>query len=95
MRVYGARKKMVLMKLFVVQELRHRHREQACGPGGGRKGWDDLREWHWNIHTTTCKCLAQGAHSVLCDGLEGWDGEGGWEGGSRERGYMYINGWFT
>lgn len=39
-----SQKKMVLMKLFVVQELRHRQREQACGPGGGRKGWDDLRE---------------------------------------------------
>ena len=27
--------------------------------------------------------------SVLCDDLEGWDG-GGWERGSRGRGYMCI-----
>ena len=27
--------------------------------------------------------------SVLCDDLAGWDG-GGWEGGSRGRGYMYT-----
>ena len=34
--------------------------------------------------------------AVLCDNLEGRDGVGGgsWEGGSRERGYMYIHGWF-
>ena len=28
---------MALMKLFVEQELRHRHREQACGPRRVRK----------------------------------------------------------
>ena len=23
--------------------------------GGGRKGWDEWREWHGNIYTTTYK----------------------------------------
>ena len=32
-----SQEKMALMKLFVEQELRHRHREQACGPRRGRK----------------------------------------------------------
>ena len=51
-----SQKKMVLMKLFVEQELRHRHRrtglwawrgkERARGHIRGRKGWDDLRERH-------------------------------------------------
>ena len=31
---------------------------------------------------------------VLCDNLEGWDGVGGRQRGSRGRGYMYIYGWF-
>ena len=38
--------KMVLMSLFAEQELRHRHREQTCGPSGGRGGWGRLRETH-------------------------------------------------
>ena len=29
---------------------------------------------------------------MLCDNLDGWDGE--WEGGSRESGFMYTYGWF-
>ena len=89
-----SQKKMVLMKLFVEQELRHRHRrtglwawrgeERACGHIGGRKGWDDLREWHWNIHTTTCKCLAQGAQlsALQWPGGVGW---GRWVGGRLKR----------
>ena len=23
--------------------------------GGGRVGWDEVREWHGHIYTTTCK----------------------------------------
>ena len=53
--------------------------------GGGRVSWDEVREWHGHIYTTTCKTdsywEAAAEHrelrSVLCDHLEGWDREGG------------------
>ena len=37
-------RKTVLMNLPAGQQWRHRHREQIYGHGGGRKGWDELRE---------------------------------------------------
>ena len=43
---YMESRKMVLMNLFAGQQKRHRHREQACGHSGERRGWDDLREEH-------------------------------------------------
>ena len=36
-------RKMVLMNLFSGQQWRLRHREQACGHGAGRRGWDEWR----------------------------------------------------
>ena len=27
----------------------------TCGHGGRRRGWDELREYHWHIHTTKGK----------------------------------------
>ena len=35
---------MVLMSLFAEQQWRHRHREQTCGHGWGRRGRDALRQ---------------------------------------------------
>ena len=35
---------MVPMNLFAGQRWRRRHREQNYGCGGGRRGWDKLRE---------------------------------------------------
>ena len=32
------------------QQWRYRHREQTCGHRGGKRGWDGLREQHWDIH---------------------------------------------
>ena len=46
---------MVLMNLFAGHHLRCGHREQTCGHDGGRRGWDEGREWHESIHTTMCK----------------------------------------
>ena len=40
----------VLMALLAGQQWQHRHKEQACGHGGGRGGWDELREEHGNVH---------------------------------------------
>ena len=36
-------RKMVLMILFAGQQWTHRHREQACGHSGGRRGREELR----------------------------------------------------
>ena len=38
-------RKMVLMNLFAGQQWRCRHRKQTCGHSGGKKGWDELREY--------------------------------------------------
>ena len=51
--------KIVLMNLFAGQQWRHRHKEQTFGHSGERKGWDDLREKHCNIHITVCKIDSQ------------------------------------
>ena len=62
--------------------------------GGGRVSWDQVREWHGLIYTTKYKIdsgkqphstgrSARCFVSVLCDHLEGWDGEGGREGDAR------------
>ena len=40
---------MVLMNLFL------RHREQTYRHNRARREWEELREQHWNIHTTMCK----------------------------------------
>ena len=50
---------MLLMNLFSGQEQRCRHKDQTCGRGGARRGWDGLREQLGNIHTTTCKADSQ------------------------------------
>ena len=46
--------KMVLMSPFRGQKWRHRLTEQTCGHGGGRRGWDKLREKHGNTYITIC-----------------------------------------
>ena len=35
---------MLLMSLLAGQQWRHRHAEQTCGHGGGRRGWEELKE---------------------------------------------------
>ena len=39
-------RKVVLKILLTGQQRRHRKKEQTFGHSGGRRGWDDLREWH-------------------------------------------------
>ena len=48
-------RKMVELSPCAGQQQRRRHREQTCGHSGGRRGWDELREQHGNIHITICK----------------------------------------
>ena len=89
------------MKLFAGQQKRHRHKEQTCGHSGGRRGWDELREEHWNIYIIICKTDSQWEFAVLCteiksdlcDNLEGWDGVG--DGREVQEGKdMYTYDWF-
>ena len=42
--IYMESRKIVLMIILAGQQTRWRHKEQTCGHGGGRRGWDDLRE---------------------------------------------------
>ena len=61
-------------------------------------GCDRGREWHGHIYTTKCEMdgwweaatLHRGISSVLCDHLEGWEGEGGREGDARGKRYGNI-----
>lgn len=48
-------RKMVTVTLYVRQQKRHRWKEQTFGLCGRRRGWDDLREQHWNMYITICK----------------------------------------
>ena len=45
---------LVLMNIFAGQEWRLRHRELTYGHGGGRRGWRELREQHWNVYIAGC-----------------------------------------
>ena len=38
---------------------RHRYKEQTFGFSGRRQGWNELREWHWNVYITICKICDQ------------------------------------
>ena len=42
--IYMESRKMVLMNLTSGKRWRHRHKEQICGHGGGKREWDELRE---------------------------------------------------
>ena len=53
--IYMEFRKMVMMTLYVRQQKRHRCKEQTSGLCGRRRGWDDLREYHWNICITMCE----------------------------------------
>ena len=41
---------MVTITLYTRQQKRHWCIEQSYGLCGRERGWEDLREWHWNMH---------------------------------------------
>ena len=43
------------MILYARQQKRHRCKEQTFELWGRRWGWDDLREYHWNVYITIYK----------------------------------------
>ena len=87
--IYGIRK-MVTMTLYV----RHKCKEQSFGLCGRRRGWDDLREWHWNMYISICETDHQSRFDawdrVLKAGALRWPWGMGW-GGREEVG----SGWGT
>ena len=66
------------------------------------RGEEKVRYMKSNMETyiTICKIDSQWEFAVwlsklkqgLCINIEGWDGGGRWEGGSKGRGYMYTYG---
>jgi len=75
-------RKMVMMTLYVRQQKRHRCKEQTVGLCGRRRGWDDLREKHWNMYIIICEIDHQSRFDawgrVLRAGALGWSLEMGW-----------------
>ena len=74
--------KVVMMTLYARQQKRHRCKEQTFGLCGRRQGWDDLREWHWNMYIIICETDRQSRFDawdrVLRAGTLGWPSGMGW-----------------
>ena len=83
-----------MITLYLRQQKRHRCIEQSFGLCGRRQGWDDLREWHWNMYIILCETDSQSRFNAwdraFRDGALGWPRGMGW-GGRWERG----SGWGT
>ena len=79
------------MTLYERQQKRHRYKEQTFGLYERRRGWDDLREQHWNMYIAMCETDCQSrvdarnrARKASALGQPwgmGWGGR--WEGGFR------------
>ena len=90
---------MVTITLYARQQKRHRCIEQSFGLCGRRWGWDDLREYHWNMYIIICEIDCQSRldawDRVLRAGALGWPRGMGW-GGRWERGPgwgTHVNPW--
>ena len=95
--IYMESRKIVRMILHAGQQWRHEHKEHTFGHSWRKKGWSDLREWHWSISITICSIDSQWEFDTWCrepkaSAQDGVGREEGW--GSRGRGYMYTCGWF-
>ena len=79
---------MVMITLYSGQKKRCRYIEQIFGLCGRRRGWDVLREKHWNKYTIKGETDHQPrldawdkySGLVHWEDPEGWDGEGGGRG---------------
>ena len=64
------------MTLYSRQKKRHRYKEQTFEFCGRRRGWDDLREEHWNMYIILCEIDCQSRFDawdkVLRAGALGW-----------------------
>ena len=81
---------MVTIALYARQKKRHRCTEQTFGLCGRKRGWDVLREQHWNKYTIKGETDHQPRLDAWdkCSGLVHWEdperlgGGGRWEGAS-------------
>ena len=88
--IYMEFRMMVTITLYARQQKRHRCIEQSLGLCGRGRGWDDLREWHWNMYIIICETNHRSRfdawYRVLGPGALGWPRGvvwgGRWEGGS-------------
>ena len=82
--VYMEFRKMEMTTLYTRQQKRHRCIEQSFGLCGRRWGWDDLREWHWNMFIIICETDPQSRfdawHRVFRAGALRWPWGMGWGG---------------
>ena len=87
-------RKMVMTTLYARQQKRYRCIEQSFGLCERGRGWDDLREWHWNmyniIYETSHQSRLDARYWILGDGALGRPRGMVW-GGRREEG----SGWGT
>ena len=91
-------RKMILKNLLTGQQWRNRHREQTYGHGERGGEGEMYGKSNMEAYIAICKIDSQRQFAVclrkqgLCINLEGWDGAGRWEGGSKRRGYMHTYG---
>ena len=89
-------RKMVMITLYAKQKKRHRCTEQNFGPCGRRRGWDVLREQHWNMYIIYSERDHQPRLDAWdkCSGLVHWEDpeELGGEGGGLGWG-IHVNPW--
>ena len=82
-------RKMVTITLYMRQQKRHWCIEQSFGLSGSGRGWEDLREWHWNmyniIYETSCQSRFDTWYWMLGAGALGQPRGMVW-GGRREEG---------
>ena len=75
-------RKMVTITLYVRQQKIYRYIEQSFGLHGERRGWDDLREYHWNKYIVIYETDRQPRLDAWdkCSGLVHWENPEGWDG---------------
>ena len=94
---------MVLKNLFTGQQRKNRNREETYRHGERGGEGEMYGKSNMETYITTCKIDSQREFAIwlrklkqeLCINLEGWDvggRVGGWEGGSKWRGYMCTYG---
>ena len=62
--------KMILINLSAGKQWRCKHKEHNCRHRGGRRGWDKLKEKHWNIHIAAAAKSLQSC-PTLCNPIDG------------------------
>ena len=95
---YVESRKMVPTILHAGEQRKHRCKEQTFGLRGRRRGWDDLREKHWDTYIAIGKIDDQCEFDVWCRAPKasalwqprgtGWGGR--WEEGTGWRGHKFT-----